>query len=73
MYALSGRTLARGLQYFDIKFKDYEMDNKDVKEAVKREMDGPGQLLGYRSMEQKVRSSAGRLKNTRPPKCNIKY
>ena len=30
------------------------MDIEDVKEAVRREMDGPGQLLGYRSLQQKV-------------------
>ena len=44
MYAWSGRTLARRLQCFDIKFKDYEVDIEDVKEAVRREVDGPGQL-----------------------------
>lgn len=59
MYAWSGRTLARRLQYFDIKFTDYEVDIEDVKEAVRREMDGPGQLLGYRSMQQKVREIHG--------------
>ena len=55
MYAWSGRTLARRMQYSDIKLTDYEVDIEDVKEAVRREMDGPGQLLGYRSMQQKVR------------------
>ena len=59
MYAWSGRTLARRLQYFDIKFTDYEVDIEDVKEAVRREMDGPGQLLGYRSMQQKIREIHG--------------
>ena len=34
MYAWSGRTLARRLQYFDIKFTDYEVDIEDVKEAL---------------------------------------
>ena len=34
MYAWSGRTLARRLQYSDIKFTDYEVDIEDVKEAV---------------------------------------
>lgn len=58
-YAWSGRTLARRLQYFDIKFTDYEVDTEDVKEAVRREMDGPGQLLGYRSMQQKIREIHG--------------
>ena len=59
MYAWSERTLARRLQYFDIKFTNYEVDIEDVKEAVSREMDGPGQLLGYRSMQQKVREIHG--------------
>ena len=45
MYTWSGRALARRLQYFDIKFTDYEVDIEDVKEAVRREMDGPGQLF----------------------------
>ena len=31
------------------------MDIENVKEAVRHEMDGLGQLLGYRSMQQKVR------------------
>ena len=52
MYAWSEQTLARRLQYFDIKFTDYEVDIEDVKEAVRREMVGPGQLLGYHSMQQ---------------------
>ena len=59
MYAWSGRTLARRMQYSDIKLTDYEVDIEDVKEAVRREMDGPGQLLGYRSMQQKVREIHG--------------
>ena len=37
---------------------DYEVNIEDVKEAVKHEMD-PGQLLGYRSMQQKVREIHG--------------
>ncbi|PFX14012.1 hypothetical protein AWC38_SpisGene21869 [Stylophora pistillata] len=59
MYAWSERTLARRRQYFEIKFTNYEVDIEDVKEAVRREMDGPGQLLGYRSMQQKVREIHG--------------
>ena len=34
MYAWSGRTLARRLRCFDIKFTDYEVDIEDVKEAA---------------------------------------
>ncbi|PFX12374.1 hypothetical protein AWC38_SpisGene23687 [Stylophora pistillata] len=59
MCAWSERTLARRLQYFDIKFTNYEVDIEDVKEAVRRKMDGPGQLLGYRSLQQKVREIHG--------------
>ena len=59
MYAWSERTLARRLQYFDIKFTNYEVDIEEGKEAVRREIDGPGQLLGYRSMQQKVREIHG--------------
>ena len=39
--------------------QNYETDIEDVKEAVRRDMDGPGQLLGYRSMQQKVRELHG--------------
>ena len=35
MYAWRKRTLARMLQYFDIKFTNYELDIEDVKEAVR--------------------------------------
>ena len=38
MYAGRKRTLARRLQYFDIKFTNYEVDIEDVKEAVRCEM-----------------------------------
>ena len=36
MYAWSERTLARRLQYFEIKFTTYEVDIEDVKEADTR-------------------------------------
>ena len=39
MYAWSERTLASRLQYFDIKFTNYEVNIEDVKEAVTREME----------------------------------
>lgn len=55
MYAWSERTLSRRLQYFDIKFTDYEVGVATVEEAVRRELEGPGQLLGYRAMQQKLR------------------
>ena len=39
MYARRERTLARRLQYFGIKFTNYEVDIEDVKEAVRCEME----------------------------------
>ena len=39
MYAWRKRTSARRLQYFDIKFTNYEVDIADVKEAVSCEME----------------------------------
>ena len=39
MYAWRKRTLARRLQYFDIKFTNYEVDIDDVKEAVRCKME----------------------------------
>ena len=43
MYAWRKRTLTRMLQYFDIKFTNYEVDIEDVKEAVRCEM----KLVGW--------------------------
>ena len=37
MYAWSIRSLSRRLQYFGIKYTDYEIDLEDVKRAVKKE------------------------------------
>ena len=59
MYAWSIRSLTRRLQYFDIKFTDYDVDLEDVEQAVKKELEGPGKLLGYRAMQQKVRELHG--------------
>ena len=39
MYAWRERTLAHRLQYFDIKFTNYEVDIEDVKEAVRCKME----------------------------------
>ena len=54
MYAWSPRTLSRRLQYFSIEFTDYSVKYiDDVREAVAKEMDGPGSLLGYRALHKK--------------------
>lgn len=58
-YAWSMRTLTRRLQYFDIKYIDYDIDIETVKSAVEIEMKGPGQLLGYRALHKKIREVHG--------------
>ena len=58
-YAWSERTRTRRLQYFDIKFTDYDVDVEEIKTAVREEIEGAGQLLGYQSMQQKIREIHG--------------
>lgn len=55
MYALSLRSLARRMQYFGIQFTDYDVEVNDVEAAVEKEISGPGKLLGYRAMHEKIR------------------
>jgi hypothetical protein len=33
----------------------YDIEVEDVENAVREEMEGPGQLLGYRAMQRKIR------------------
>ena len=54
-YAWSLRTLDRRLREFDIHFSDTRISVEEVKEAIKNELDGPGCLLGYRAMQNKLR------------------
>ena len=54
-YAWSIRTLDRRLRYFDIRYTDTDVAVDEVEEAVTREMEGPGRLLGYRAMQKKLR------------------
>ena len=58
-YAWSSRTLSRRLQHFGIKFTDYDIDVEAVERAVRKEMEGPGRLLGYRALHKKVREIHG--------------
>ena len=39
----------------DVYAKDDTVSVEDVKEAVKKELEGPGKLLGFRSMHKKMR------------------
>ena len=43
------------MQFFQIKYTDYGVEVEEVKTAVQKELQGPGKLLGYRAMQQKVR------------------
>ena len=54
-YAWSIRTLDRQFSYFDIKRTDRNVTVDQVKDAVQKELNGPGQPLGYRAMQKKVR------------------
>ena len=55
MYHWNLRTLCRRMSHFDIKYTNYDVDVAQVEEAVRKEIDGPGRLLGYRAMHKKVR------------------
>lgn len=59
MYSWSLRTLSRRLHHFGIRYTDYSVDIDEVREAVEKEMRGPGRLLGYRSLHKKVREVHG--------------
>ncbi|XP_044165295.1 uncharacterized protein LOC122949237 isoform X1 [Acropora millepora] len=60
MYSWILRTLSRRLHHFGITYTDYSVDIEEVREAVEKEMKGPGRLLGYyRSLHKKVREIHG--------------
>ena len=54
-YASSLRTLDRRMRHFDIRYTNTDVTVKEVKSAVRKELDGPGKLLGYRAMHNKIR------------------
>ncbi len=58
-YTWSFRSLDRRLREFNIFFTDREVSVDQVKEAVQKEIQGPGQLLGYRAMQNKIRQVHG--------------
>ncbi len=55
MYMCSFRTLCRRLSHFDIKYIDHQVNLDDVRQAVEKEVQGPGRLLGYRALHRKIR------------------
>ena len=54
-YAWSERTLKRRIQYFNLSRKDNQNTLDEATNAINSELKGPGQLLGYRAMHQKIR------------------
>ena len=55
-YSWSMRSLDRRLQHFSIKYINYDVNIRTIQDAVKKEIEGPGQLLGYRAMNAKLRT-----------------
>ena len=53
-YSWSMRSLDRRLQHFSIKYINYDVNIRTIQDAVKKEIEGPGQLLGYRAMNAKA-------------------
>ena len=49
------RSLCRRLNYFRIKYIDYDVDIQTVDEAVRKELNGPGSLYGYRALHTNLR------------------
>ena len=54
-YPWSLRSVDRRLRHFGIYYTDHSVDVEDAQQAVAKELDGPGKLLGYRAMHKKVR------------------
>ena len=55
-YRCSLPTLDRRLRHFNISCIEYETSVEAVRDAVEKELEGPGKLLGYRAMNQKLRT-----------------
>ena len=55
-YTWSTATLDRRLRHFGIYYINYDTPVAAVSDAVQKELEGPGKLLGYRAMNQKLRT-----------------
>ena len=53
-YQWSIRTLDRRLRYFEIYYNDSTVTVEDVRQPVKKEIEGSGELLGYCEMHRKL-------------------
>ena len=71
-YSWSIRSLDRRLRYFAIYYNDQRVTVEEVKDAVKKELEGPGKLLGYRAMHKKIRQEHN-LHVTRDAVYNVMY
>ena len=54
-YKWSIRSLDRRLRFFEIYYNDKNVPVEDVVDAVQKELDGPGALLGYWAVHKKIR------------------
>ena len=45
----------RNSEWEDVKFVNHATTVEDVETAVRQELDGPGQLLGYRALHKVIR------------------
>ena len=55
-YTWSTAILDRRLRHFGIYYINYDTPVTAVSDAVQKEFEGPGKLLGYRAMNQKLRT-----------------
>ena len=54
-YAWSLSSLDHRVRYFNVSYINNNVTLGQVREAVAKEIDGPGKLLGYRAMQKKLR------------------
>ena len=55
--SLSLRTLKRRLREYGLRKKQLNVDHEQLHEIIRREIQGPGSLLGYRGMQNKLRTT----------------
>ena len=60
------------MRSFEIYYNNPEVSVEEVKDAVKKELEGPERLLGYRAMHKKVRQEYN-LHVTRDAVYNVMY
>ena len=54
---MNSRTLKRGLHGYGLRRRNEVYSEHEVRELIKREIEGPSSLLGYRAMWRKLRTS----------------